>query len=182
MSRVHIIKKTLFLLYVFWTFNPFSCQNFAQRYLIVSRRALWKNYFGVFAMVTVTVNVKNIVEWLPWWYLLTIDFFFVARLNGVMHMQKDCFAINSLVSVRVTVRVHIYSQNMIVSAVSSELLSLLQPDIVWWYIIIYSQACEKIGLMCSWSKSQWWLRSSLNQSCYIFHTTEIFAAKLGVWT
>ena len=39
------------------------------------------------------------------------------------------------IKVRFTVRADNYNQNMIISTFSSVLLILLQPNLVWWYII-----------------------------------------------
>ena len=47
-----------------------------------------------------------------------------------------------------------YDQNMTVSSISAELLILFLPNLVWWYIIISQNFLQKMGLLCSRSRSQ----------------------------
>ena len=66
--------------------------------------------------------------------------------------------------------------DMTVSTISTELLTLLQPNFISWYIIIAVVSCVKIGLL--WSRSRSHLR--FNLSVPYFCTTDIFATKLDL--
>ena len=72
--------------------------------------------------------------------------------------ETVCFAI---LKVKVTMRTHmIYNEHMIVSAMSLELLILLQPNLIGWYILIPRVCSRNIGFLCPRSRSQWWFKSS----------------------
>ena len=73
----------------------------------------------------------------------------------------------------------IYNHSITISTVSSKLLIHLQPNLVWWYIILSQSILWKIGLLYSRSRSQLKIKMSMNDCPnYIFWTTKQFVTKL----
>ena len=113
---------------------------------------------------------------------------FVAKLSMVMHhhqpecLWKDCFA---MVSVKVRMRVNVikydHSCCIHIYIYIQCCLILLQSNVIWWYIVMIWSNLWNIGLLCSQSRSWWWLKTSWNVFSPVFCSTDIFEAKLGVW-
>ena len=87
-------------------------------------------------------------------------------------MWKDWFAI-----FKVKVMVMAYIVRMRLSTICSELLILLQPDLVWWYIIIRWNVLweDRTAVFSKGSKLHWmfvWMIFSESKVCIVTHHDE----------
>ena len=88
--------------------------------MFISWSVLWKGCFAVFK-VTVIVKVKNFSECLPGQYLWSV------KLSMVMHHHQPEYHSEIFCDVQ--------GQSHNCFSKSSEILKLLQPKLIWWYII-----------------------------------------------
>ena len=113
--------------------------DFVWLYITISQSILWRNCIAVFKM-EVAAKFQNVSEYLSSQYLVNCWTFYYqtwygdasswARLSSHTHKKK-----NGLLSSRSRSQWSII-QSKHDCLISSELLILLQPNLVWWYIII----------------------------------------------
>jgi len=106
---------------MFWTAD-FLVTNLVWQSMFISWSVLWKGCFAVFK-VTVIVKVKNFSECLPGQYLWSI---WSIRLSMVMHHPPGYHT---------EIFCYVQGQSHNCFSKSSEILKLLQPKLIWWYII-----------------------------------------------
>ena len=135
LARAHVMKVWWFVLYLL------KCWSFCYQTWFGGALILWRNWVAVF-QIKVTAKFQNINKCLPRCYLLNHQTFYItwccdaslcARVSfkKIELLSSDLFAI---FKVKVTVKDHIIK--IWLSNISSELLVLLQLNLVWWHIII----------------------------------------------
>ena len=111
---------------------------------------------------------------------------FVTKLGMVIqHCDPDCHAekeLSAVFKVKVMASAH-YDQKMDLPAITSELLIPGQPNLVWWYIIIFQSALwkKKNEWLHSRSRSQWRVKMSVFVQMISSKQPNILLPNLVLW-
>ena len=152
-ARAHMIK--IWLYYIFWTADSLGAKlglmvhHHKPEYLVKKKK--WITAFKG----KVTVKTQNVDECFSGWYLLNCQTFFFTKLMFMHHHEPECQAKRLVCYLQGQGHSKgSYDQYMTVRIISSELLILFLPNLVWWYIIKSQSVLWRNVLLCSSSGSQ----------------------------
>ena len=151
-------------------------------YALIRLSVFWENWMAVLK-VKVTSKVWNVNDHFVWTISPeSFNFLLPYLVLWCIIMSHNFLQTFQFAIFKVKGTARAYLIKIWLSALSSELLTLLQSNFVWCYIIVYqSVMLQKIGLLCPRSRSQQNFKMSMNVQTIASEPLNLLLPNLVKW-